>query len=357
MDWERPDEPDFSRLRKALHREEPDRVPLAELLVHQDVMEAFLGHAVDNLSQDIEFWVRAGYDFYPIGIGLLKPGEVVEAAYQTMEAEYGLYRDRNVRRWAMEHEGAITTVEDFERFPWPDPEQVDLTILDEAEALLPDGMQVVIDEGKIFTPVWMLMGFERFCLALHEDLDLVERLFQKVGEFQYAIAERVLQHPAVGALWMPDDIAYKTGLMVRPEILRKYLFPWYIRIGKLARARDIPYIYHSDGNLWEVMEDIVAAGFDALHPIEPGAMDIYEVKQRYGDRLALIGNIDLRSTLTLGSPEEVRKEVQERIQRLAPGGGYIVSSSNSVPEYVPLANYVTMLEATYRFGRYPLEQS
>ncbi|MDP2954307.1 MAG: uroporphyrinogen decarboxylase family protein, partial [Chloroflexota bacterium] len=305
MIWQRPDKPDFERFRKALRREEPDRVPLAELLVAEDVKAAFMGHPIRTLAEDIEFWQCAGYDFYPSGVGLLKPGEIVDAASQTMEAGYGLYQDTNTRRWAMEHEGAITSMADFERFPWPDANAFDLSILDEAAALLPAGMKIVIDEGKIFTPVWMLMGFVHFCLALHEDLPLVEKLFQRVGEFQYEVAQRVLQHPRVGALWMPDDLAYKTGLMLRPQIFRQYLFPWYAEIGKLAKAKNIPYIFHSDGRLWEVMEDIVAAGFDALHPIEPGAMDIYEVKERYGDKLALIGNMDLRSTLTLGTPADV----------------------------------------------------
>ncbi len=354
MDWQRPDEPDFSRFQAALYRQEPDRVPLAELLVDRDVQEAFMGRPIQSLLEDIEFWEKAGYDFYPVGIGLLKPGEIVEAAYQVGEAQYGLYQEKNVRRWAMEHEGVIMNTEDFESFPWLRAEDFDLSILDQAAALLPVGMRIVIDLGKIFTPVWMLMGFESFCFALHQDRELVERLFQRVGEIQYGIAERALRHPMVGALWMPDDIAYKTGLMVHPDIFREHLFPWYAEIGKLAKARDIPYIYHSDGNVWEVMDDIVAAGFDAFHPIEPGTMDIYEVKEQYGDRLALIGNIDLRSTLTLGTPADVREEVRERIQRLAPGGGYIVSSSNSVPEYVPLANYVAMLEATYEYGRYPI---
>jgi uroporphyrinogen decarboxylase len=83
-------------------------------------------------------------------------------------------------------------------------------------------------------------------------------------------------------------------------------------------------------------------------------MDITGIKRRYGKRISLIGNIDLGYTLTRGTPDEVRDEVRQRIRDLAPGGGYAVSSSNSVPEYVPLANFNAMREATFEFGCYPI---
>ena len=102
------------------------------------------------------------------------------------------------------------------------------------------------------------------------------------------------------------------------------------------------------------MDDIIDCGFDGLNPIEPKAMDINEVKRQYGDRITIIGNIDLGYTLTRGTPEEVRDEVRQRIHDLAPGGGYAVASSNSVPEYVPLANFSAMRDATLEFGRYPI---
>ena len=83
-------------------------------------------------------------------------------------------------------------------------------------------------------------------------------------------------------------------------------------------------------------------------------MDINAVKREFGSRLSIIGNIDLGYTLTRGTPEEVRAEVRQRIHDLAPGGGYAVASSNSVPEYVPLANFTAMRQATFEYGRYPI---
>jgi uroporphyrinogen decarboxylase len=91
-----------------------------------------------------------------------------------------------------------------------------------------------------------------------------------------------------------------------------------------------------------------------LNPIEPKAMNINELKKKFGSRISLIGNIDLGYTLTRGTPEEVKAEVRQRIRDLAPGGGYAVASSNSVPEYVPLANFNAMREATFQYGKYPI---
>ena len=125
-------------------------------------------------------------------------------------------------------------------------------------------------------------------------------------------------------------------------------------MNRLTHATGRLAVYHSDGALQEVVEDIIACGFDGLNPIEPPAMDINEIKRRYGSRISIIGNIDLGYTLTRGTPQEVRAEVRQRIHDLAPGGGYAVSSSNSVPEYVPLANFNAMREATFEYGKYPI---
>ena len=96
------------------------------------------------------------------------------------------------------------------------------------------------------------------------------------------------------------------------------------------------------------MEQIVDCGFKGFNPIQPNAMNILEVKEKWGKKLCLIGNINLDSTLTLGTPQDVRAEVHERIRTLAPGGGYMVASSNSITDYVPLENMKSMISASLR---------
>jgi len=180
-------------------------------------------------------------------------------------------------------------------------------------------------------------------------------MFERIGDLQYRIFRRLIEYDCVGAVWMPDDIAYSTGLMVNPRIFRRDLFPWFKRMAEDCAQRGLPLIYHSDGDLTDVLPDIVDCGFRALHPIEPKAMDIRKLKREYGKRLCLMGNLDLGYTLTRGTPQEVAAEAKERIRTIAPGGGYCLGSANSVPEYVPLANFNAMREAAFKYGRYPIQ--
>ena len=142
--------------------------------------------------------------------------------------------------------------------------------------------------------------------------------------------------------------------MLAPGHLRRHVFPWYKLMGDVCRDRGIPHLLHSDGRLDEVMGDVVDC-FDAVHPFEPKAMDIVAAKKMWGNRICVIGNIDLGYTLTRGTPAEVEAEVLERIRALAPGGGYCLSSSNSIADYVPLANFNAMREAALKYGKYPIQ--
>ena len=364
-------QPDFGRLRTALVNEgEPDRVPLYDGSVHGEIKEAFMGKEVLDLATDVAFWVEAGYDYYPISVGLrqffrpmynvggepLKQGRALERpVLKALRARYNRSREEETERlWAEEGQGLITSWEELDRFPWPRADDFDLSIFDLAGSIMPSGMRAIASIGYIFSSTWMLMGFQEFCTSLLENEPLVSAVFQRVGEIQYGVFEALLDHGTVGAFLMSDDIAYTEATMMAPEYLRRYVFPWYRVMGEECRKRDLPFIYHSDGRLYEVLDDILECGFHALHPIEPKAMDIGFLKREYGDRLCLMGNIDLGYTLTLGVPDEVVAEVKERIRELAPGGGYCLGASNSVPEYVPFENYMAMRETALRHGRYPI---
>jgi uroporphyrinogen decarboxylase len=158
----------------------------------------------------------------------------------------------------------------------------------------------------------------------------------------------------IGAITHPDDLAYSEALMIAPAHFRQYVFPFYRWSCNMVREHGLPNIFHSDGRLDSVLEDILACGFNALHPIEPKAMDITDLKKKIGDRVCLIGNIDLGYTLTRGTPREVEAEVKERIRTVGPGGGYCVGSANSITSYVPLENFNALRTAAMEYGRYPL---
>lgn len=338
---ERQPDPDFERLLKALRRGEPDRVPLAELLMDAEAKEAFLGRPVRSVADDVDFWYRAGYDY------ICLPPRFSFDYWRGVPVQDGVARYE--RHWGREDSGLIQDWADLEKYPIPTLDQVDFGPFDEVGRHLPDGMRVVARFGDIFTTAWQAMGFTPFCYAMYEQEDLVAHLMEGLGRLVYGIFEVMSQYDVVGAMWYSDDIAYATGLMVTPDFYRRYLFPWMKKIGDLCHDRGLPYIYHTDGVLWEVMDDLLACGIHALQPIEPAAMDIREVKRRYGDRLALIGNVEV-DLLARGTEEQVRAEVRRLLREVAPGGGYCLGSSNTIAYYVRPENYRAMIDETLRAG-------
>jgi len=350
MSWK----PDYERLLKALKRlGEPDRVPLVELGISVKIKEALLGKKYESLKDEVDFALCAGYDYVKLQpIIDMNPAKILPRNAPSLTP---MIEVEGMRKWADEHNGIICNNEDFERYVFPTIESIDYSRFEKIKSYLPDEMTVIGQYGDIFTMVWEMMGFENFSMALFENPILIERLFDKIGNIIYSMFENMVQMDIVKILWYSDDIAYATGLMISPAILRQYFFPWLSKIGKLARKYNKPFMYHTDGVLWDVFDDIVSSGVNAIHPIEPKAMDIVEVKKRYGQSLCVIGNIDLAYTLTRGTVEEVEAEVKEKIQKVAPGGGYCLGSSNSVPEYVKTENYIAMVNACKKYGVYPIQ--
>src|SRR5512133_2979011 len=341
--------PDFERVRTTLLLQgEPDRVPIMEQNIDRDVKKAFLGRAPENLDDEVEFWMAAGYDYVPLAVGLrtairISTGLIqadagvtdLSRALKIAKTRYSVIEDEERERgWAEEGTGIIAGRAEFEAIKWPDPDAMDYSVFEEVKRYLPEGAKVIASIGYIFSTAVRLMGFQNFCEKLIDEPDLVERVIDTIGSIQLKVFERVVAMDVVGATWHPDDVAYGTGLMIAPRYLRKFHWPWYREMGRISRMLGKPLLYHSDGKLDEALDDIVECGVTTLHPIEPKLMDIVQVKRQYGHKLSLIGNLDLNYLLPFGTPEEVDAEVRRLIREIAPGGGYAVGSGNSVTEYV-----------------------
>ncbi|MBM4000799.1 MAG: hypothetical protein FJ297_14885 [Planctomycetes bacterium] len=358
---------DFENLRKALLCQgEPKRVPPFELSIDESIKRQFLGKPAGSLEAEAEFFMKAGYDFVPMTIGIRQTtrGEesgvmgskpVQTSVLKAAKANYNPFQEEaTTRMWAEEGTGLIQDQASFDHYEWPDPDQFKYDAVATVGRLVPNEAKVIVNVGAVFTASWMYMGLESFCIALAEGSGLATRLIARVGEIQMRVVENLLQFDCVGAICMPDDLGYSTGFMINPKILRQYVFPWNKRIGDLVRAKGLPYIYHSDGRIYEVIDDLISCGFHAIHPCERASTDIERVKRAYAGRLCVCGNIDLDTTLTLGTPRDVEDEVRTRIRALGPGGGYCCGSSNSVPEYVPFGNYMAMIESVAKYGGYPI---
>jgi uroporphyrinogen decarboxylase len=340
-------------------RGEGDRVPLFELSIHRDLKTAILGRSVDTLEDEVGFWQTAGYDFVPIRAGVRSVVRGYHpAAQEWRHAHQGA--KRKAGGWVAEDAAIIHDRDDFEAFPWPQPEELggygdyaDLgSHLEELARLLPPSMKLLAQIGYVFMGAWQLMGFENYCLKLVDDPDLIQDVHDWLGSSQLAVLEILLQHDCVGTVWLPDDLCFNSGPVVSPRVYRKYVYPWYERIVERCHQAGIPVGLHSDGDLNSILPDLVACGFDAIHPFEPPMNDIVAVKRAWGDKVAVAGNIDLKETLCGGSPGDVEAEVRAKAAALAPGGGWLLGSSNSIPDFVPVENYRALLAASLKYGRY-----
>ncbi|MFH0988990.1 MAG: uroporphyrinogen decarboxylase family protein [bacterium] len=337
--------PDIEELKKTLRRGKGRFVPYMELGVHPSIKERFLGKKLETLQDDVEFWHKAGYDYVKLQpIVDFNPGKIGLSDNVTYNDDGTI-----IRKWASESSGVITTVEEFERYLFPRKEDFNYSRFEEIRSLLPEGMGVIGQYGDIFTMNWEMMGFETFAVTWYENPDLVLALNHKLGELVLSMFECFAQSDAVDIIWYSDDIAYTEGLLVSPQLLDEVFFPWLKKIGDLAHRANKPFIYHTDGVLYDVFDKILDSGVDAIHPIEPKAMQIAEVKQRYGDKLCLIGHVDV-DLLSRGTPAEVRERVRLNIEQAAFNGGYCAGSGNSIPEYVNFDNYIAMLKAAEEFG-------
>ena len=142
--------------------------------------------------------------------------------------------------------------------------------------------------------------------------------------------------------WAFDDIAYTSNMLISPKMFRE-IFKENMK--KAASAISKPWIYHSDGNYQAVLDDIIEIGASGIHPIEKASMDARWLKENYGGRLCLVGNIDIDYTLSSGTEQEVGDEVRERIALLGPDGRYIISDSNSIPDGCRAENVIAMSKA------------
>lgn len=330
-------QPDFGNLINTLFNRPSKYVPLIELGIHQTIKQTIMGRPLSGLKDEIEFMRSMGYDF-------VKLQPTIQLDPQRMKANPANSSDR---AWAPEGTGIITSWQEFEQFPWPAAQDIDYTVFEQIRPLLPENMGIIGQYGDIFTNVWELMGFETFAISIYEQPDLISALFEKVSGLILSMFDSMADMDWVGALWYSDDIAYSSNLMVSPDFLRQQFFPLLAHIGQLAQKRDIPFLYHTDGVLWDVMDDIIASGVTALHPIEPKSMAISEVKQKVGAKLCLCGGIEV-DLLARGSVHEVEKMTGEYLTEIGSKGGYCLGSSNSIPDYVKADNYLAMVNTALK---------
>ncbi len=180
---------------------------------------------------------------------------------------------------------------------------------------------------------------------------LVHDLARLSTEFDKAAIDMAARS-GVDVIIVPGDLAGELTTIMSPQHYREYIKPYHKEMVDHAHRRGLKIVKHTDGNLWPVLDDFLEVGFDGIHPIQPQCMDIAEVKEYVAGRACILGNIDCRELLPFGTEEEVEAVVRETIEKAAPGGGYILSSSNSIHPGCNPQNYVAMVRAAHKYGDY-----
>jgi uroporphyrinogen decarboxylase len=248
------------------------------------------------------------------------------------------------RIWITEATTIISSREDYEKHLWPDPASVDCSQMEYAASRLPAGMQIIPRIAGVFENVTWLTGLENLSYLLVDDPQLVDDLFEAVGSVLLAVARRLAQMDGVGALFMGDDLGFRTGTLLSPEHLRRYVFPWQKRICEVTHNCGIPFLLHSCGNIEKIMDDLLEdVKIDARHSFEDAVLPVEQAVERYGDRIAILGGVDM-DLLARGSEEQVRARTREILKKCAPTGRYAVGTGNSVASYLNPSNYLAMLD-------------
>ncbi|MCP4166301.1 MAG: hypothetical protein GY759_10455 [Chloroflexi bacterium] len=353
------------RVLTALNCREPDRIPFLESLIDEPVALAlldkplpddlvggelgtgnepvFIGHIQDSPHYDaMELVENMGLD----GLGMYcfarHGGIQVKVGGHYMVAAGSIKARADVRNRILSPQGDLHL---------PDPD--DPTLYEPFRHFLHEtddtGLARYCFLNLCSDPVILGMGLETFAMALYDEPRLVESLFDYYSHW-YARVAKHLSELDFDFLWCADDIAFKTAPYVSPQTFRDLFMPYYRRV---ADQIGKPWIFHSDGNLLPILDDLLSLGMSGLHPIEPEAMDLAELKQRYGDNLCLVGNISV-DALSQGTPEQIDALVRTSIRTAGPGGGYIAGSANSVAYYCKPENVRAMQMAILKYGRYPL---
>jgi len=335
----------FQRFMTALDRKQPDRVPIVEWSISTSVVKALLPEARDqtDFEEAMDFdGVSAVFQFDTVR-------KFPDGSYAD---EWGVIFKPSAEMIDHPLRGPIQSKDDLKSYTPPDPDAPQrLGKLPELAARFKGQRAIVFRHRAAFMWSVYLRGFENLLMDFLLDPEFAHELMEKVLAMSLRIARNAIRAGA-DAIVIADDYAGNSGPFFSPAVAREFVIPRLKRMVDAIHQEGGKAIKHSDGNLWPILDEIVATGIDGLNPIEPLAgMNIGEVKKKYGNRVCLIGNIDCGHLLPHGSVEEVEAAVKECIAQAAPGGGFILSSSNSIHSSVNPANYRAMIEAARKYGR------
>ncbi|MHA1291667.1 MAG: uroporphyrinogen decarboxylase family protein [Promethearchaeota archaeon] len=256
--------------------------------------------------------------------------------------------------------GYIKSEKIYEAFPKIDPEQ-SLGLLMYKYLLKSKDIKnnkILIAPGifnGIFDSTYMGMGIESFSRAIVKNQSFVKRIIYDKEKAFISIIKNVLDETQSPVFMIGDDLAYNSGPFISPRYFKKLFLPSYKRISKVIRKRGAKFLFHTDGDINPFLKiDGFIDCFDMIHPWQVSAnMDIFEAKEKYGNKVCISGNVPVE-LLVHKTPKEISDYVKKLLKKCAPGGGYMLSSGNSIVPEIPAKNYLSMLITFKKYRDYPI---
>ncbi len=340
----------YERIMTAASFQEPDRVPIWDFIDSWPIYQLYAPGETDPVVATAKVFNGLGIDlcrsvYMPVPEGQCGRQEHFVASGET--------------RWWVDK--PIRSIEDLKTFEPPQYTQRQaaewvLWYVRARDTFAPQTMLVPCD-GVGFHAAYDMMGLELFSYALYDAPDAVRRVVQAHNDAAVKRAEAFasIDPPPCPLFFYGDDIAFKGRAMFSPGIMHKLFYPYLERLCSVLKAAGVKVIFHSDGYLMDIMDDLIACGIAGINPIEPLAgNDIGELKRRYGDRLILVGNVDCSQLLPLGMPEQIREAVRQTLMVAGRGGGLFIGSSSEIVPATPVENIFAFYQACHELGRYPL---
>jgi uroporphyrinogen decarboxylase len=343
------------RFMAALQRRTPDRVPMFDFLFQQPLYEKLLGTRPEAYNG----WdaVRCALALDHDGVWLpfggftgLQPKYLAENVYQD---EWGTTFQKSESSWPIDApiDYPIKEREQLRGYRPPDPTLPgrDAEIRRAAEMENDDIALLGGVSGPLIT-AWMLLGYERICYALYDDPGLITDVLKISNEYYKEAARLSVAAGCIG-MWISDDFGDSTHELLSLAHFREYILPYLNDLVEYIDGLHVPVLLHSCGHITGYLDDLAQTKIASIHPLQRTAgMDLRAVKEKYGNRFCLIGNIDSSRTLPFGTPVEVAAEVREAIDIAAPGGGYVLASDHSLHDGIPLENILEMFRVGSEYG-------
>jgi uroporphyrinogen decarboxylase len=344
------------RVYKAIRHEEADRLPIY-IWYHPDVIKS-LEKKYNKKGKELEIFL--GNDILQTWVSINYYQSVVVEENSTFTDEYGIKWHR-VGGYNMVTHNPIKDwdVNSLGDYKFPDPFREGRFM--ELKSLLDNyGKEYFIGadvSGTMFEPCSHIRGMEQLLLDMFTDPDALEPFFDNAMDFSLQVSKSALEMN-VDWIWLGDDVGTQGGMILSPDMWRKFFKPRMAKIIKELRSikKDLIIAYHSCGTIKPIIPDLIEIGVNVLNPIQPKAkdMDMYAIKKEFGDRLALHCGMDTQDLLPFGTLEDIENEVKKMIKFLAKDGGFIFTASHTIQPDTTDERIILMLDTLKKYGSYPI---